>query len=221
MIYRIDLKHFLTQAIDYFTLENLTETQYAIISAKIRNGGRDQNTAKINELYPPPEIVMMYDEYPDTNAMHDAYIDFLKEDSGNNLKTIYQVFINPLLNHQDVIIICDERENVFIDVLVEYLHKECGIDVIDLNELFSTGRTKEIYLDRDEIKDKAVQIRRESAKEYRNALASTSDGREKLVKLMSKKEKKWHLKKLGIRITEDEEKDIDKILLEAWNGDED
>jgi len=219
MIYRIDMKRFLVHAVDYFTLEDLSEAQYVILSAKVRNGGRAQNMIKLNELYPPPEIVVMYDEYPDGDVMRKAYMDFLKNEEGH-LRIVYQTFVNPLLNHQNIIIVCDEIENTFIDVFVEYLHDECGIDVINLNELFTTGRTGEIYIDTDEIKHKAVDIRKAAAMEAREAMAMTADGRRSLINTMTKKEKLWHLKKLGIKLNNTEKKDIDAILMEAWEDDD-
>ena len=91
--------------------------------------------------------------------------------------------------------------------------------MIDLNELFTTGRTGEIYIDIGEIKNKAVDVRKAAVMEARNAMAMTEDGRRKLVGTMSKKEKLWHLKKLGIKLNDTEKKDIDNILIEAWEDD--
>ena len=96
------------------------------------------------------------------------------------------------------------------------------IDVIDLNKLFSEGRIGPIYIDRDEIWDKAVDIRRAAGEDQIRALASTSGGRLKLLGMMKKKDKIKKIKELGINITNYNKEDLDSILMDAGvNDDED
>lgn len=218
MIYRIDLQHFLTHAIDHFTLEQLTHFQYAIISAKINNGRSVMNTEKINELYPTPDIVISYDEYKDDKILEKMYFEMLEEKGNKDYmaRIIYQTFINPLMKHFDIMIICDEKENPYITCLCKYLHENFSIDVIDLNELFTTGHTGAIYIDRDKIWDKAVDIRRTAGKEMIKTLEQSRDGKLKLLNQMNKKEKIEKCKELGIKINKSDIKDIDKILIDDW-----
>lgn len=217
MIYRIDLRHFMTHAIDYFTLQDLNYCNYVIISAKIQNGGRSDMVTKCNELYPPYDITLMFDEMRGHDEPFEAFYRELKEGKDVNYRRImYQFFINPLIQHQNIMIICEEIENDMVDVICKFLHKEYGVDVIDLNELFSTGRTGEIYIDLKDIWDKAVDCRREAGKEMLKSRMATADGRAELLKKLSMKEKKRQLKQQGISITNEEKKDIDKILLEVW-----
>lgn len=224
------MKHFLTHAIDYFSYEELIHMQYAIISAKIRNGGRNMNVAKINDLYPEPEIIITYEEYKDKDMMEKMYFDFLDPSEEDKIKikkggsyfiynSIYKVFINNLMQHKDIVIICDENENDYIDVFCKYLKKRFEIDTIDLNELFKTGHVGPIYIDRKRIMDKSVEIRRSCGRDQIEALSSTSEGREKLISMMSKKEKIKKLKAFGIDPTDEDKKNINEILLKAWNED--
>ena len=94
------------------------------------------------------------------------------------------------------------------------------IEVIDLNRLFSKGSVGPIYIDRDDIWDKAVDIRRAAGKDQIKALESTSGGRLKLLGMMKKKNKIKKIEELGIMITSYNEKDIDSILMDAWVNDE-
>lgn len=229
MIYRIDMQHYLSHAIDYFTAEELTHFQYAVISAAIKNGGKAANISKISELYPFPEIVLEYSEYRNKEVMEKMYMELLNpksENEGIGINAIanifYRTFVNPLLQHCDIVIICDREENDYIDVLCKVLKKKYMIDVIDLNKLFSEGQIGPIYIDRDEIWDKAVDIRRITAKDNIKALESTSGGRQHLLKMMSKKDKIEKIKELGINLTSHNNKELDAILLDAWvNDDED
>lgn len=227
MIYRCDLQHFLVHAIDYFSLPELSSIQYAIISSKISSGGRSRNVVKDNVLYPDVDSIIAYDDYKDKKIFEQMYVSMLDdkdklEESNPFTNNIYKVFINPLLEHYDVMIICDEAENMYIDVLCKYLKDKFEIEVIDLNELFTKGRIGAIYIDRDEIRDKAVDIRRAALKEQIKNMSSTRDGKEQLISKMSKKEKIKQLKKYGVKLGPND-KDIDQILLEEWcaeDGDE-
>ena len=227
MIYRIDMQHFISHAIDHFTAEELTHFQYAIVSAAVRNGGRAANVVKISDLYPTPEIVIEYADCKDKTIMEKMYTDYLrpKKDSDsigiNQMANIfYRTFVNPLLSHVDIVIICDKSENDYIDVLCTVLKKEYMIDVIDLNKLFTEGRIGSIYIDRNDIWDKAVDIRRAAGKDGMKALESTEGGREKLLQMMKKKDKIKKIEELGIKLTSYDKKDLDSILMDAWVKDE-
>lgn len=221
MIYRIDLQHFLTHAIDHFSLKDLTNMQYLIISAKIPNGSKCLNVVKMNDLYPDTETVITYVDTHDKDILKKMYIDkmFPKQKNGGPqvsifTSAIYQAFVNPLLLHQNIMIVCDQLENPYIDCLCDFLKQEYHIEVIDLNELFTKGRIGSIYIDRDDIKDKAVDIRRAAMKDQVKALSSTREGKEKLIAKMSKKEKIKQLKNYGITVNKDDK--LDSMLLEEW-----
>ena len=230
MVYRCDLQHFIVHAIDYFTLPDLTNMQYAIISAKISSGGRARNVVKVNDLYPDVDTIMAYEDYKDKSILKKMYLsminpkdkkfDGIKKASNPYSNTIYKVFINPLMEHYNIMIICDQVENDYIDILCEYLKDEFDIEVIDLNQLFTKGRIGAIYIDREKIRNKAVDIRRAALKEQVISMASTREGKEKLISKMSKKEKMRNLKKYGITITARDKDKIDQILLDEWCAEE-
>ena len=222
MIYRINLQNFLYKAIDYFTANNIKQCNYAIISAKIANGSKSTNCVKVSLLYPLPELVIAYNDFNDYEAFEKAYFDQLnskdnEDDRRSYSNCIYLTFVNPLLHHQDVVIVCDKEEDVYIDALCSYLKKKFEIEVIDLNELFTKGRIGEIYIDLDVIHDKAVDIRRDAVTVEWHQLETTENGRQKLLNMMTDKEKISKLKDLGIKINKRDHSDIDKILMDAWN----
>lgn len=220
MIYRIDLQHFLTHAIDHFTSDELAHFNYAIISAKIANGGRVTNIAKINDLYPTPEMVSTYADYNDKDILEKMFLPYLdpkKEEDKWIHNKFYVTFINPLCDHKDIVIICDQAENDYIDIICKVLKNRFSIEVIDLNELFRTGRVGSIYIDRDEIRNSAVDVRRAAAKQQMRALESSRDGRLKLIGEFNKKEMISKLKELGINASpSDTKSDLKDMLIDAW-----
>ncbi len=226
MIYRIDIQHFLSHAIDHFTLKDIISFEYCIISAKVTNGGKLQNVVKMNDLYPSPDIVTTYYETKDKKLLKKMYAGMLsgddvdmprsKKDINPYTVQIYQTFVNPLLHRYNICIICDEAENDFIDVLCDYLKEEFHIEVIDLNTLFKEGKIGSIYIDRDDIRDRAVDIRQMAAKEQAKALATTRDGKQRLIEMMTTSKKKKELKRLGINPEDIDKKDLNKVLFEEW-----
>lgn len=219
MLYRIDMKNFLVHAIDYFSLSDLTHMEYCIISAKIPNGGKDKHCVKMNDLYPSSDTIVAYTETGDKKLLEEMYIGMMKSKDKNIESNpysirIYQTFINPFLQHVNMMIICDESENDFIDALCKYLKEEFGIEVVDLNQLFTKGRVGSVYIDRGEVRDKAVDIRRAAVRDQTRAMASTRDGKEMLIEKMKRKKKIAMLKEYGIKVNPDD--NVDAILLEEW-----
>lgn len=223
MLYRIDLQHFLTHMIDHFTSDELKECTYAVISARIKNNGNRSNCCKINELFPPPEIVAAYSQYQDDNMLEGAMMEYLNpkiKQRGDDFidNKIYLDIIKPLLNHQDVVLVCDQSENVYLDTICKYLDKEYHMQTIDLNKLFTEGHVGPIYIDRDDIRDRAVDVRRASARKRKESLETSRGGREELLGKMNKKEKIAKLKELGIDLkkTETNEDNLNALLFEVW-----
>lgn len=212
----------MTHAIDHFDSQVISHFQYVIISAKIRNGRRCENIVKVSELYPTPDIVMSYAEYKDKNILEKMYMEMLnpKNKNPNDNDYIanisYRTFVQPLINHYDIVIMCDEIENDYIDVICKYLKKKFSIEVIDLNELFIKGRVGPIYLDRDEVWNRAVDTRRDAAKERLKSLESTREGKLKLIGMMNKRAKIQKLKELGIKVNAGDKSNLDKLLIEEW-----
>ncbi|MCM1233259.1 MAG: hypothetical protein NC489_24340 [Ruminococcus flavefaciens] len=137
-------------------------------------------------------------------------------------RVFYKSIINPFLEHFDIVIVCDRNENDYIDILCKLLKKKYFIEVIDLNELFSTGRVGEIYIDRKKIRDNAVDIRRNAVKQEHESLATSRDGRLKLVQsIMTKKEKIKKLNELGITVHKEDEDNLNRLLIDAWVDDDD
>ena len=225
MIFRIDIQHFLSHMIDYFTREELIHFQYAIISAKIPNQGRCSNVVKVNNLYPDVDTITAYADYKDRDIAEKMYFEMLKNDESEYKSkherswadyVFYNTFIQPLSKHFDVVIVCDKEENIWVDFLCKYLKKTFSIEVIDLNVLFSKGEIGPIYIDRDEIFDKAADVKRSAAMRAKESLESSRDGRLKLIQMMTKNEKIKKLKELGIRVSPSDMKNLDSLLIDSW-----
>jgi hypothetical protein len=208
--------------VDHFTRDELLHMQFAIVSAKVANQGRIQNCVKLNNLYPTTDIVMAYDDNPDQEIldkmMFKMYDDMIEV---KDVRIFYDAFLNAMVHHQDVVILCAQRENPYITSLCRYLKKKFDIEVVDLNQLFTEGRVGSVYLDRDKIYDHAVDMRRIAVSEQKAALATTVDGREKLLGMMTKREKLDKLKELGIRINKSDRGKLDQLLREAWVNEDD
>lgn len=229
MIFRIDIQHFLSHMIDYFTREELIHFQYAIISSAIPNQGKCENVVKLNNLYPDIDTITAYADYKDEKIAKKMYIEMLetnedeyqyKRNRGDKTSwadyVLYKAIVNPLANHYDVILLCDQSENIWIDTLSEYLKDKFSIEVIDLNELFINGEIGPISIDRKKILNSAVDVRRSAAKRAKEGLESSREGRLKLLNMMSKKEKISKLKDLGIVISESDMKNLNALLIDSW-----
>lgn len=225
MIYRIDIQHYLTHAIDHFTRDDLgVHFEYVIFSAGIKNTKSVRNMIKLNELYPEPETISNYAEYKDKKIMEKMYLETLEPDKDCKNKSsywsyivTYNVLINPLLNHQDIMIICQREENDYLDVFCKWLKKNFEIEVIDLNQLFTKGFVGPLYIDRSLIRDKAVDVRRAALNEEQKGKEATSDGRRILLDKMNKKEMKHKVKELEIDLNGNESvEDLRNILIEEW-----
>lgn len=216
MLFRIDYERFLVHAIDHFTREELISFNYAIVGT-LTNGGRLTFVSKINAIYPSNETTEAFREYEDKNLLKKMYYKDLDCDK----YTLYLTFVNTMLHHQNIMIICHESENPYVDILVEYLKDKFKVECVDLNKLFIEGRVGSIYIDRKEIHNKAVDIRRDSVKRMIESRESTRDGRlELLEKHMDTNLKIKKLKELGIHVTKDDIDNIDQLLIEAWVEDE-
>ena len=219
MLYRIDFETYLTHAIDHFPMSDLIRFQYVIISAGvnstkrddgIRNSGDDTNVVKHNELYLNYDLNQLWAEYSDVDMIRKHY----KEILDTKKDIIHNVFINLVLNHHDVIIVCRRKENPIIDILIEYIDETFSLQCIDLNKLFMEGSISAIYIDRDEIKDNAVDLRRQMERQIQHYDSMSHRGRVYTFENMTKKEKIKKLKEIGISVNEYD--DVDLLLLEGW-----
>lgn len=226
MIYRINYKNFLLHMIDHFDYDELLHMQYLIISAKLANSARVKNVVKCNDLYPDYDIMNDWYSNQNMDTFERAYLAVLNgediKDNSNNEVTwidsiLWNYFLLPISKHHDVIIICDEQEDFIIDVLCKFLKKRLSIEVINLNELFTKGSVGPVYIDRDKIWDKGVDIKRAALRDKARAMQSTEEGRAKLIGMMNKSEKIKALKKAGYTVKKSDEKDLDSMLMEAWN----
>ena len=217
MLFRIDIERYITHAIDHFTRDELASFQYLIIGT-LTNQGRAPigSIVKLNDLIPPIDIQTGFAASGDRDMLRKEYSKVLDECKS----ILYKAFINPIIFHNNIVIICKQAENPYVDVIVEYLKKNFKLECIDLNELFTTGRVGPIYIDRGEIHNKAVDIRKEALINQYKALETTRDGRLKLLNNMNTKNKMKKLKSIGINVTKADIKDLDKLLIESWVEDE-
>ena len=194
--------------------------EYAIISAKVTNNSKFQSCVKVNELYPSIETTIAYAETGDKKILEKMYMAELKPEKKGGREVspvgalVYNAFIAPFLHHVNMMIVCDEDENDYIDVLCKFLKDEYKLEVIDLNQLFTKGKVGPIHIDRDEVHDKAVDIRRAAATDQFKAMTSTKDGKAMWINSLSKKKKIHLLKKYGIDAGDGD--NLDALLLEEW-----
>lgn len=223
MIYRIDYQHFLTHMIDHFTFDEILSIQYCLISVKVSNTSKLLTVNKCGHFFPTTDMILCYEETKNKEILEEMYMDLLlpkdnklKKQSGAN--SLYTTFINPLLHHVDICIVCDEVENDYIDCFCNILQKEYAIEVINLNELFKKGFIHPITINREKIWDKAVDIRKLAGNRQIDELKATYDGRMRLLNVIMDKKSKLHaLKELGIDVDKNtKEKELNQLLIEAW-----
>lgn len=226
MFYRIDFQHFVTHMIDYFTMDEILHFQYFIYGGAIRNKNRKNNIAKDTYLYPSPDIVIDYEQErergnADTTKMRKMYFEYLEESKNDENDYIgnflYKSIINPYLKHNyDILIICDKTENVYLDVFCEYLKKKYHIEVADLNQLFTKGHLGSVYIDKNDIHNRCVELKRKAVRQQRKSMENSKKGREHLLSIASKKEKLKIAESIGLTLTEGDKRNLDKVLTDYW-----
>lgn len=224
MLMRIDHEHFLTHMIDHFTLEELMNIKFIIIGSvagagsqkSVQEQSKVSNVIKINEFYPKYEIQEYWTDYRDKKILKKLYYEYLEDPKFRCQPQIHDAILVLLLNHQNICLICKEGENVYMDVFVEYLQEKFSIPCIDLNKLFIEGEVDEMYLDFDEIHNKAVDLRRLAVKKHREENEITQSGRLRILNGMSKKEKVKLCREVGIDVGPGDYKNLDKLLIEGW-----
>lgn len=224
MLYSIDFQHFMTHAIDYFTVDEILGFNYMIISAKVKNGNRLKTVVKPSSIYPTPDMVTAYADYKDPEILNKMYEEYFTPGPNDNNwqdNVIYCHFIQPLLSKQSILMISDQIEYDYLKSISWYLKNKFLIETIDLNELFSKGKIGPISIDMKEIYNKAVDVRRTAERIMQKEKSSTSDGRAFLLSKMTKKEKIKKLKSLGISVNDENNEELTTLLVDAWVNDND
>lgn len=220
MLYRIDFQHFLVDMIDYFTQTEILHCQYLLLSAKVTNQKRIDNVVKASILWPDNDSLIRYAETHNFELFQKEYHAHLdtKETNERDVSwsgaSIYNSVVYLVLQHEDVIIVCDREENFIVDAFCNYIKKHWHLDVIDLNVLFSKGEIGPYYIDRIKIRNSAVDIRRAAGRDKLKVMDGTRDGRLRHLQLMNKKEKIAKLKSLDIKVHEND--NLDALLIDAW-----
>ena len=129
---------------------------------------------------------------------------------------VYRMIVDPILSHQhNIILMASESEDLYIDVLCDFLNKEFGMKVIDLNMLFKTGETDLFIIDKKLVRNNSVELKRKVVRERIKSAEKTEAGRAKLLSLMSKDDKIKKLKELGIQVDKDKD-DLTELLRLEW-----
>lgn len=226
MIYRITYQKFLTHMIDYFTYDEILGCQYLVFSAKIIWQSRVTNGAKVNDLWPPSELFQAHEESASKLMFEQEYFNYLDKSATGGMRKvvwsgaiIYKNLVEPYLNHDNIIIICDEKEQFVVDAFCKYIDKRYALKVIDLNTLFSKDTIGPIEVDYDLIRNRAVDIRRAAGNDMSETLSQTREGRLFLMSKMNTKEKIKLLRENGIKVNDRDKKHLDELVTEIWVDD--
>ena len=209
--------------IDYFTKDELLNFHYQIISSAVRvplrnNDTIDNKVYKNNELFPTKDIIPIYSENGDKKLLRKLYLEELR--MPHIEENMWRNIIEPVFRyHHNYLLIYSVSENVYMEILCEYLKKEFAMNCINLDELFTNGETEVFYLDRPAIKERTLKVKRLAGAAKRGRDEKFADGRRDLIKKFNKQEKIDKLKQLGISVSKLDENRLDELLLEAWEGD--
>ena len=203
--------------VDYFTAKELISLEYLIISASIGNTGICTNVARSGgALYPTTDALSGYIESggTDTDQLKRAYIDELKITKN----ILYDLIIKPILLYRhNIVLVCQEREDIYIDIMTEYLRKEFALPCIDLNRLFTTGETDIFYIDRKLVQNNTVELKREAVRNLRQRMESHPGGKiDMIYNHMNRDDKIKKLRELGVHVKKSDYDRLNDLLEEAW-----
>jgi len=215
LLFRITYKQYLLNMLDYFTMEELSSFKYQVVSVSVRCGSLLLDQAqKPGYIYPSFEAIEQLTDTGDTDLFRRTFTEELKKVKND----IYQAILQPIIQyHHNILIVYDDSEELYLDVIVDFLAKRYHLPCIDLNRLFTEGETDIFYLDRREIHNRSVRIAREATADLVRAKSSTFDGRmDLLYNHMSKKDKLDKLDSLGVKVDRADLDHLNDLLVEAW-----
>ena len=195
-IYFMDGKTFITKYINEDPRKVL-RTQFVIVSSTIRKTGKyEKQVINANgSLYPPPELLVDYDNYKKNEDYQMRYKEFIRE-SNPLLATLVKYSIEDDVN---IVFLCSEKEKKYqyLKLISAYVLDEFGYPMYNYKKMIS-GKAKKQKYDEAYVLSRCDKILKKAKKHKKERMLSTESGRKEYFGKMSKKEMKKKLQKLGL-----------------------
>lgn len=223
MIYRISWRNYLVHMIDWFPVDELLAMWYIVVGEGVMQHGRESNVKKPAALLPTVDIISYYAATGDAQCASGMYMSQLmkkptKEERMTEIEQdVYLCFTDPLTKHINVCMVYSQEEVWIQDTLCRYLKEQHGIDVIDLDQLFSDGKIDGFYFDYEAIRERWKDTLKQMQEIEFITKSRTSDGRRELLSEMTFKKKLKLLKRLKIKFSSKiTEEKATELLRDGW-----
>ena len=195
-IYFMDGNTFITEYINEDPRKVL-RTQFVIVSSTIRKTGKyEKQVINANSsLYPPPELIIDYNNYKRNEDYKMAYREFIQE-SDPLLATLVKYSIE---DDATIVLLCSKKEKKYqyLKLISAYVMENFGYPIYDYRKM-KKGKAKKQKYDEAYVLSRCDKILKKAKKHKKERMLSTESGRKEYFGKMSKKEMKKKLQKLGL-----------------------
>lgn len=190
--------------------DDILNTQYCIISTKIRVNGKHQNVSSASRLYPSASICSEYYYSKNDAEFEDTYRKQLYDERG-----CVAIFASTVISDgADIVILYDESETSFpyIPVISSVIEDITGLPVYDFKKLVDKEVKYREY-DKDDAIRKINKIIKKTARNRYKMREATVEGRTRNVSEMSKSDMRRKLKDIDLYRKGMSKKDMKQRLI--------
>lgn len=187
------------QFLEHFVPKNKSKivlnTQYVIISRRIKSTKHRKNVITANFLYPDNSILSEYTVDGDSDAFFDAYINQLSD----NIPFIATLIKGVIEDKYNIIFMCTKSEEKlgYFDALRYFIESTFNFPIY-IYKKDKIEKSKYDKYDKKKILKKCNKILKNAQKDQLDRMESCIEGRRKIAAKMGKKEMAKKLKEIGV-----------------------
>ena len=202
MIYYLDTKTLMEEFTDEHSPSEILDCEFVIVSTRINARDKEENVIK-SKLY-SEKLIFALDSDDHYENFHMVKDEILK--SPSKIYLIIKMVTYALINKKTIVLLCSKNEmkTGYLRLVAEVTEKLFEYPVID----YKKDREKTFYYDPVVVAKKIKKIENEVTKR----LLKDQDNRERALKLMSKKDMKKELKKIGLYSKDMDKSDMKDML---------
>jgi hypothetical protein len=207
----MDSKVFEKYYLEYEDDKDILNTQYVLISNRVRSNGSRKNVISMKSSLYPDSYTMMANDEDEFNTLYRNQLELCMEE-------LAEVIYGGLKNNWTIVFICSENENNlnFLDILAGYVYKTFKYPIYDYEDLIK-GRYKPLKVNEEKImKTLKIIVKKSRKVNFKKSMCS-QNGRLNLLKYIKKTHDKKTLKKFLYMYDEYEEGMSYKDMLESAN----
>ena len=193
-IFIMNGKTFIKEFIKTESPDKILDSQYVLISNKIRKQGKFEKQVITHPgLYPNANLIIDYDDYNEPE-----YIDRYTEQVESHAAFLATIIEYVILQKETVIFLCAKTEwkYNFMQILQDYVYEKFEYPIYDYKKIKS-GKEKEVAYDAGTTLKICDKVKTKAAKREREKSLNNERTRFQYIQNMTKKQMKKELKRIG------------------------